>query len=54
MRLNKKYDLGYLNDEKHTIYWKIIAGPPGAKLSVLQDHDVVFDDYDMKIRKIPT
>ena len=52
MSLNKKYDLGYLNGKKRTIYWKIIAGPPGAKLSSLQNHDLILDDYDLKIRKM--
>jgi len=52
MRLNKKYDLGYLYGEKQVIWWRIIAGPPGAKLSILQDHDLIFDDYDLKIRKL--
>ena len=33
-----------------TIYWKIIAG--NRKLDVLEDHDLVFDEYDYHIRKI--
>jgi len=33
-----------------TIYWKIIAG--NRKLTVLEDHDLIFDNYDLKIRKI--
>ena len=52
MRLNKKHDLSYLYGKKRTIYWKIIAGPSGAKLSSLQDHDLILDDYDLKIRKM--
>lgn len=35
-----------------TIFWDVIA-PIGARLSILQDHDVIFDDYDMKIRQLP-
>lgn len=35
-----------------TIWWNVIA-PQGAELSILQDHDVVFDHYDMKIRQLP-
>ena len=33
-----------------TIWWNVIAGP--SNLSMLQDHDVIFDAYDLKIRKI--
>jgi hypothetical protein len=52
MRYFNKYDPNYLYGEKQVIWWKIIAGPPNRKLSVLEDHDVVFDDYDLKIRKL--
>lgn len=45
------YSLRYLYNEPKTIKWKVIT-PEGAKLSVLQDHDLIFDDYDLKIRKI--
>lgn len=33
-----------------TIYWKVVAG--NRRLTVLEDHDLVFDSYDLKIRKI--
>ena len=33
-----------------TIWWNVLAGP--NNLSMLQDHDIVFDAYDLKIRKI--
>lgn len=46
-----KYNLDYLNNKPTTIYWEVVA-PKGAKLSVLQDHDLLFDDYDYKIRRI--
>lgn len=34
------------------IWWKIIAGPPDFRLSILQEYDLIFDEYDYKIRKI--
>jgi hypothetical protein len=34
------------------IYWKVIA-PKDAVLSDLQKSDAIFDDYDLKIRKLP-
>lgn len=33
-----------------TIWWKVVAG--NRELSMLEDHDVVFDDHDMKIRRL--
>lgn len=51
---NKNYDY-WKNPEKpypKNIYWEVIA-PKGERLNVLMDHDVVFDDYDMKIRQLP-
>ena len=51
---NKK--LGYWKEPQKPypkkIWWEVIA-PRGAKLSILQEYDVVFDDYDMKIRQLP-
>lgn len=44
--------LDYLKNEPYTIWWDIIAGPPGCKLNALQDHDLIFDDYDLQIRKL--
>lgn len=46
-----KADYGhiYKNDPK-TIYWRVVAG--NRRLSVLEDHDLIFDDYDLKIRKM--
>ena len=45
--------LEYLNNKPKTIWWEIIAGPPGYKLNALQDHDLVFDKFDYKIRQLP-
>lgn len=47
----RKHDLTYLNNKPYTIWWKVIAGDPRT-ISVLQDHDLIFDDYDLKIRKL--
>jgi len=51
-----KYDYNYhKNPEKgypKTIWWKIVSGPPGERLSILQEYDLVFDEYDYKIRKM--
>lgn len=32
------------------IWWKVVAG--NRNLSVLQDHDLILCDYDLKIRQI--
>ena len=45
--------LEYLNNKPKTIWWEIIAGPPGYKLNALTDHDLVFDSHDYKIRQLP-
>ena len=50
----KNYDLQYLENKPKKINYKIIAGPPGAKLSSLQDHDLIYDAQDLKIRKLDT
>ena len=42
--------LDYLNNKPVNINWKIVAGPPGRKLSVLEDHDLIFDQRDLDIR----
>jgi hypothetical protein len=47
----KYTDLRYLNNKPKTIWWTVVA-PKGTKLTVLQDHDLVFDDYDLQKRGI--
>lgn len=47
-----KYDKSYLELKPYKIWWNIIAGPPGYKLDILQEYDLIFDDYDLKIRKL--
>lgn len=32
------------------IRWKVVAGPPKFKLSFIQSYDIVFDQFDYKIR----
>lgn len=48
----KLRNLDYLKNKPKTIWWDIVAGPPGYELSILQDHDLVFDSYDYKIRQL--
>ena len=45
-----KYDLKYLENKPKYINWKVVAG--NRQLSFYEAYDVVFDDYDLKIRKI--
>jgi hypothetical protein len=50
-----KRNLQYLRDLEEgypkRIFWKVIA-PKDAKLSKLQQSDAIFDEYDLKIRKL--
>lgn len=43
-----KYDLNYLLNKPKTIKWEIIAGD--RELSYYEAYDLVFDDYDLKLR----
>lgn len=49
----QKTNYNYLREHEDgypkIIYWKVIA-PKGIKLNSLMDHDIVFDERDMKIR----
>jgi len=40
---------GYLENKPKYVDWKVVAG---GKISSIQTYDVVFDDYDLKIRQI--
>ncbi len=51
---SKTGNLDYLKLPPKRINWKIVARPSGAKLSSLQDHDIIFDKTDLRIRKIDT
>lgn len=45
-----KYDLKYLYNTPKTIRWEIIAGD--RELSYYEAYDLIFDDYDLKIRNV--
>lgn len=40
---------GYLGNKPKIINWVVIAGPP---VDYIQSFDLIFDDKDLKIRKI--
>jgi hypothetical protein len=46
------HPLDYLNNKPEIVWWDVVA-PIGARLSVLQDHDLIYDEYDRRIRKLP-
>lgn len=45
-----KTGLGYLNLKPKFIHWKVIAGE--RQLSFYEAYDVIFDEKDLKIRKL--
>lgn len=45
-------NLRYLYNAPKIIRWKVVASAPRVKLSPLQQYDLVFDKYDLKIRQI--
>lgn len=46
-----KPNLDYLQNKPKNIWWEVIT-PKGYKLNALQDHDLVFDKIDYKIRQL--
>jgi len=50
-RGDKRFNLSYLEQKPYRIWWDVIA-PKGYKLSILQESDLIYDDYDLKIRKL--
>ncbi len=48
MRKNVPKGLNYLKTKPRRIHWEVIAGNP--YLSPTERYDVVYDDYDLKIR----
>ena len=46
-----RIDTRYVEMKPRRINWKVIAG--NDDLSEIQRHDVVFDNYDLKIRQLP-
>lgn len=51
---SKPNNLEYLKLPPKTINYRIVASAPGVRLSSLQDHDIIFDKQDLKIRKLDT
>lgn len=47
--MNRKSDLDYLYNKPKVIAWRRIVGP---ELDYCQMHDLVFDDYDYRIRQL--
>lgn len=48
----KHANLAYLQNKPKYLRWKVVAGPPDYCLDYLQTYDLIFDDYDLKIRKL--
>jgi len=44
-------NLAYLRLKPKIIRWRVVA-PPGARLSPIQRYDVIFDEKDLRIRKM--
>jgi hypothetical protein len=50
----KTAGLEYLKKKPKRLNWKVIAGPPGFELSSLQEYDLIFDEFDLRMRKLDT
>lgn len=46
-------NLNYLANKPKRLKWKVIAGD-GYSLDYYQSYDLIFDEYDLKIRKLDT
>jgi hypothetical protein len=42
-------ELKYLNNKPKFIHWKVVAGP---ELSFYEMYDVIFDEKDLRIRRL--
>lgn len=42
-------NLDYLKEKPKVIRWEVVAGP---ELGFIQTYDVVYDEYDYRIRQI--
>lgn len=50
--MHKKYqNLDYLTNKPKRLKWKIVAGNEYG-LDYYQTYDLIYDDYDLKIRKL--
>jgi len=47
--MKQNIDLNYLYNKPKVISWKRVAGP---ELNYCQMHDLVYDEYDYKIRQL--
>ncbi len=50
MKFYKKSNLDYLKNKPRTIRWEIIAGT--RELSYYESYDLVYDQYDLKMRHL--
>lgn len=44
-------NLDYLQNKPYKVWWNVVV-PKDYKLSILQEYDLIFDDYDLRIRKL--
>lgn len=44
-------NLSYLNNSPKKVNWKIVAGS-GRELSEYEKYDLIFDEHDLKIRRL--
>ena len=49
MTFKTKNALNYIYNTPKTIRWRVIAG---GELSEIQSYDLVYDNYDLKIRQL--
>ena len=47
--MNRSPDLDYLYNKPKIIVWRVVVGP---ELDYCQMHDIVYDEYDYKIRQL--
>lgn len=50
--MEKHPNLAYLYNKLKTIYWSITTPAPGKKLSFYETYDLIYDDKDLRIRKL--
>lgn len=53
-RVKVEENLNYLNRKPKKLKWKIIAGPPDVELDYYQSYDLIYDEKDLKLRKMDT
>jgi len=50
--MRQKYNLNYLEKKPKFIHWKVIAEAPGKQLSFYESYDLIYDEYDLRIRRL--